>query len=192
MVTDLGVRGTGKPAKDVDRARATPMGRGLCTRALCREKGTAPLLGAQGHQAHQAHACIRTDAYQKCTQQRKPGSSCASDANIDAGASTPAQGIQAGCVGIPHMHTHNDMRAADARHTYLALPLLLVALGWAADGRWWASGSPAPAPRGGDVALEAVAAALLPRLKETATRSPSDMARRLREGGGGWAKRTAA
>ena len=106
MVTDLGVRGTGKPAKDVDRARATPMGRGLCTRALCREKGTAPLLGAQGHQAHQAHACIRTNAYQKCTQQRKPGSSCASDANIDAGASTPAQGIQAGCVGIPHIHTH--------------------------------------------------------------------------------------
>ena len=95
-------------------------------------------------------------------------------------------------VSGSHTYTHNDMRAADARHTYLALPLLLVALGWAADGRWWASGSPAPAPRGGDVALEAVAAALLPRLKETATRSPSDMARRLREGGGGWAKRTAA
>jgi hypothetical protein len=46
----------------------------------------------------------------------------------------------------------------------------------------------APAPRGGDAALEVVAAALLPRLKDTATRSPSDMARRLREWGRGMGK----
>ena len=129
MVTDLGVRGTGKPAKDVDRARATPMGKGLCTRALCKEKGTAPLLGAQGHQAHTSiHICTelaRSDIHPTA----KTGligtthtqTLMLMPARLPKGSKQDVSGS--------HTYTHRDMRATDAHHTYLALPLLLVELG---------------------------------------------------------------